>query len=118
LQSFEVGKLCAALESLVLRKRLIGTRADITSRISDIFEKFTASNKNIYQILDRVSFLKSTTDPRWHFWNNESLEQSLQGELNHTIAKYILWKYETYLVEVHGANGEGKVEIHHNEQPR
>jgi Protein of unknown function DUF262/Protein of unknown function (DUF1524) len=104
LQSSEIGKLCAALECLVLRKRLIGTRADLTSRISDIFEEFTEESKEIQKIIARVELLKRTTEPRWLFWNNESLEQSLQGEINHALAKYILWKYETCL-EKNGNNG-------------
>jgi len=40
----EIGELCSSLESLVLRHRLIGTRADLTSRINDVFEEFTESN--------------------------------------------------------------------------
>ena len=104
LEPAEIGKLCAALECLVLRKGLIGTRADITSRINDVFEEFTESNKSIFFILCRVSYLKKTTDNRYHFWNDDFLRQSLQGGIDHGIAKYILWKYETYL-EKEGNNG-------------
>lgn len=104
LQSSEIGMLCKSLECLLLRKRLIGTRADIIARVEDVFKKFTETNKSIEQIIARVELLKKTTEPRWLFWNNESLEQSLQGELNHSVAKYILWKYETYL-EKDGKNG-------------
>lgn len=40
----------------------------------------------------------------WSYWNNTALENSLQGGLNHTIAKFLLWKYENYL-ESNGKSG-------------
>ncbi len=93
----EIGNLCSSLESLVLRHRLIGTRADITSRINDVFEKFTESTKDISPIIDRINLLKTTTDWWWAYWNNDKLKESLQGGINHSVAKYILWKYENHL---------------------
>ncbi len=93
----EIGKLCSSLESLVLRHRLIGTRADITSRINDVFEEFTESKKNISPIIERIEWMKTTTDRWWAYWNNERLNESLQGGINHSVAKYLLWKYEIHL---------------------
>ena len=100
----DIEQLCSSLENLILRHRLIGTRADITSRINGVFEKFTESNKNIQPIIERVEMLKITSEWWWAYWNNEKLEESLQGGLNHGIAKYLLWKYETHL-EQQGKNG-------------
>ena len=93
----EIGKLCSALESLVLRHRIIGTRADITSRLSDVFEGFTKDNKDISPIIERIEKLKTTTDWWWAYWNNDKLKESLQGDINHSVAKFLLWKYEIYL---------------------
>lgn len=93
----EIGKLCNSLESLVVRHRLIGTRADITSRINDVFEKFTESNKDITPITARIEWMKTTPDWWWAYWNNDKLKESLQGGINHSVAKYLLWKYEIYL---------------------
>jgi hypothetical protein len=92
------------LENLILRHRLIGTRADITSRINDVFEKFTERNKDISLIIKRIDWLKTTSDWRWAYWNNERLRESLQGKINPSVAKYLLWKYEVYL-EQQGKNG-------------
>jgi Protein of unknown function DUF262/Protein of unknown function (DUF1524) len=98
LQSDEIGKLCTSLEHLVLRHRLIGTRADITSRINDVFEGFKQSTKEIQPILDRIELMKIASEPLWWaYWNNDSLRKSLHDEMNHPIAKYLLWKYEIYL---------------------
>ncbi len=93
----EIGRLCSSLESLVLRHRLIGTRADITSRINDVFEKFTEDRKDISPIVERIEWMKTTTDWWWAYWNNDKLRESLQGEINPTVAKYLLWKYEIHL---------------------
>ena len=95
----EIGKLCSSLESLVLRHRLIGTRADITSRMNDVFEKFTKDNNDILPIIERIEWMKTTTDWWWAYWNNDKLNESLQGDINHTVAKYLLWKYENYLID-------------------
>ncbi len=93
----QIGKLCSSLESLVLRHRLIGTRADITSRINDVFEKFNESNKDTSSIINRIEWMKTTDDWWWAYWNNDRLKESLQGEINHSVAKYLLWKYEVHL---------------------
>lgn len=98
----EFRKLCVSLESLVLRHRLIGTRADITTRINGVFKGFTKDNPSIDPIIEIIDSLKNTDDWWWSYWNNKQLEYSVQGWINHGTAKYILWKYENYL------RGQGK----------
>lgn len=93
----DTGKLCASLESLALRHRLIGSRADIRSRINDEFQDYTDNNKDMRPIINKVESLKTASDYWWSHWNNEKLEGSLQGGINHGIAKYLLWKYENHL---------------------
>ena len=100
----EIGKLCSSLETLVLRHRLIGTRADIAPRINQVFRSFTESNKDISPIIARVDSMKMTTDWWWAYWNNEKLKESLQGEINPAVAKYLLWKYEVH-IEHQGEGG-------------
>lgn len=104
LSTNDIGTLCASLEDLVLRHRLIGTRAHITSRINDVFKKFTENNKDIHPIIERIKWMKTTSEWWWAYWNNRKLEESLQGKINHSIAKYLLWKYEIYL-EQQNENG-------------
>lgn len=100
----EIGILCSSLESLVLRHRLIGTRAEITSRINDVYEEFLQENKDIAPIVEHIDYLKNTTNLWWSYWNNENLTSALQGAVNHPVAKYLLWKYEVYL-EKQGKDG-------------
>jgi hypothetical protein len=96
--------LCNKLESIVLRDRLIGTRADITSRLNDVYQKFTFEKSDITPINIRIDWMKITPDWWWAYWGNKELERSIQGGINHSTAKYLLWKYENYL-ESQGKSG-------------
>ncbi len=91
--------LCNKLETIVLRHRLIGTRADITSRLNDVFQKFNYENPDINPIVIRIDWMKTTDDWWWSYWNNNELKHSIQGGINHSTAKYLLWKYENFLEE-------------------
>lgn len=101
-----INSLCKSFESIVLRHRLIGTRADITSRLSSVYQNFTLENTNIEPIIGRIENLKNVDSSNWwwSYWNNEQLLNSIQGKINHSTAKYILWKYEHYL-KIHGKKG-------------
>lgn len=100
----QINQLCNKLESVVLRHRLIGTRADITSRLNGVYKEFTADNPDINPIIDRINWLKVTQDWWWAYWNDTELERALQGGINHQTAKYLLWKYENHL-ENQGKSG-------------
>src|SRR5690554_1187374 len=100
----QINQLCNKLESVVLRHRLIGTRADITSRLNGVYKEFTADNPDINPIIDRINWLKVTQDWWWAYWNDTELERALQGGINHSTAKYLLWKYENHL-ENQGKSG-------------
>lgn len=111
-------KLCTSLENLVLRHRLIGTKADIRSRINDEFEKFIESNKDIQPIIERIEMMKTTSEWWWNYWNNKNLEESLEGGLNHEVARYVLWKYENYLRRMKSSERDanyGKIFLRFNE---
>lgn len=102
----DINELCKQFESVVLRQRLIGTRADITSRLNDqVYQKFTIQNPYIKPIVEHIEkWIKNVSSDSWWwaYWNNKELERSLQGQLHHSTAKYLLWKYENYL------EGQGK----------
>jgi hypothetical protein len=100
----DLGRLCGFLESVVLRDRLIGTRADLTSRLNDVFQKFTQDNSDIRPIADLIDHLKIATDLWSAYWNNGAFAMSLQGGMDHALGKYLLWKYENHL-EKQGNDG-------------
>lgn len=99
-----INQLCSKLESIVLRHRLIGTRADITSRVNDVFQSFTEEKQDIKPIIDRIDWMKKTGGDSWWwaYWNDTEFERSIQSAIPHSTAKYLLWKYENHL------EGQGK----------
>lgn len=98
LNSDDLNKLCGFLENILLRSKVIGTRADLTSRINDVFNKFDGSQESLEKICSLVEKLKTDTDYWWNHWNNRRFEEELQGNINYSLAKYILWKYENFLL--------------------
>ncbi|MBK8330150.1 MAG: DUF262 domain-containing protein [Bacteroidetes bacterium] len=106
LQKSDLAQLCSGLESLVIRHRLIGTRADITSRLNDVYQKFKEDNSTIKPIIERIEWMKNVGSDSWWwaYWNNREFERALQGGVNHSTAKFLLWKYENHL-ESQGKSG-------------
>lgn len=95
-----IGQLCMSLESLVLRQRLIGTRAELITRIDGIFKEFTNEKNSIQPILNQVNMMKVSEEDWLSYWNDGELERVIQGGLNHTVAKFLLWKYENSLKDL------------------
>lgn len=52
----------------------------------------------------------------WAYWNNTEFEKSLQGGINHSTAKFLLWKYENYL-EGLGKSGYSQTRFDKIESP-
>lgn len=98
----ELCRLCLGLESLVLRHRLVGTRAEISTRINDVFVSFNGENPSIDPILEQIEKLKTAENWWFAYWNNAALEKAIQEKIQPATAKFLLWKYENYL------NGIGK----------
>jgi hypothetical protein len=92
-------EFCKSAESLILRHRLVGTRAYLESRLNDVYQNFTSQNPNVNPIIDLISELKTTKDGWWAYWNTDKLDEAIQGSIDPKIAKYILWKYENHLQE-------------------
>lgn len=105
LSTLDKARLCEALECILLRHRLLGTRAELNSRLNDVYQEFNNDNKSIEPIVSRINDLKISNEWWWNHWNNESIEYVLNSNINnHHLAKILLWKYENYL-ESQGANG-------------
>jgi len=101
----EIEQLAKSLGDLILRDRIIRTRADLRSRLNDVFKDFTSS---IEQIINQIEYLKKTTVWWDAYWNDDMLKNAVEGnwESNlHGTAKIILWKYENYLIEKEGKAG-------------
>lgn len=94
-------RLASSLESIFVRARIIGTRADLTSRLNDIFQKFDG---DVEPIITRIDWMKKQ-DGWWGYWNDKEFECSLQGWIRHDLGKILLWKYENYLIQSEGKLG-------------
>jgi len=103
----QINELCKSLESILLRHRLISTRANIVSRLNEKYQKFTLENHDIQPIIEHINWLKNDVPKDswwWNYWSNIEFEQALRGNVYHTTAKYLLWKYENHL-ESQGKKG-------------
>ena len=89
--------LFRALEHIILRKKLIGDRAVLESRFNGVYKNFVDST-SVAKIINHINWLKTTKDGWWNYWNNGKLEESIQYGINHNVAKFVLWKYENYLL--------------------
>lgn len=97
----DMDKLCVALESIIVRNNVIGTRAILTSRLNDVYQQF---NDSINDIINRISWMKKQ-EGWWVYWNDVEFKRALQGYINPYQAKYLLWKYENHLIEKEGKAG-------------
>ncbi len=101
----EIERMAKALGDLVLRDVVIKTRADLRSRLDGVFKSFSTS---IEEIIERINYMKDTTDWWWAYWNNDTLKNAVESNWYsnyHSIAKIILWKYENFLIEKEGKAG-------------
>lgn len=98
-------RLANSLESIFVRHRVISTRADLTSRLNDVFKEFDG---NIEPIISHIDWMKKQ-DGLWGYWNDNELERTLQGWIKPDIAKILLWKYENHLIQAEGKLGYSPV---------
>ncbi|ULQ61060.1 DUF1524 domain-containing protein [Brucepastera parasyntrophica] len=93
----DICKFCSIAEILVLRHRIIGTRANIVSRLNDVYQKFTEKNLSIEPIIKRIEWMRNVKNWWWSYWNDKHLKEAINGWIEPSTAKYILWKYENFL---------------------
>lgn len=94
-------KMLSAIESISIRHAIIATRADLISRLNDIYKRFSS---DVSIIINHLEWMKSQNG-WWGYWNDTEFNRSLQGEINHHNAKILLWHYENYLITCVGKNG-------------
>ena len=91
----DLNQLTQALESILLRNRVIGTRAELISRLNNVYQTF---NGNVAPVIGRINWMKRQNG-WWGYWSDEEYKRALQGEIQHELAKILLWKYENHLIE-------------------
>lgn len=113
----DISFLCNSLENILLRNRLIGTRAILTSRMNGVYRDFTIDNPSIKPIIDLINYMKTANDGWWDYWNNNELKKSIQYYIRPSTARYILWKYENFLKERDGEKGYKSLRMDSIEKP-
>lgn len=99
---YDISRMAKALGDLVLRDSIVGTRADMRSRLKDVFEKLSKSPDDV---IGRINWMKTYENWWWGYWNNDELRNAASGNWNsnwHWVAKVILWRYENYLISLSG----------------
>ena len=87
----KIAKLLHLLEILAFRYYLIGSRAEINSRLSDIIRSFNGDLKNL-----RDMFMKKMNDS-W-YWSDTRIRDFLNGYMyENPVLHYLLWEYEDSL---------------------
>ena len=83
--------------SLICLGRLAEVMPFIISRLNDVYQEFTADNPDIEPTIERIVWMKTVKDWWWAYWNTKHLEEAINGGIEPSTAKYLLWKYENYL---------------------
>ncbi len=104
----DMQKLVKALESIFIRHSVIRTRADLRSRLNDVYKNFNkGENKGrIEPIIERIEWMKDLPEGgSWGYWCRSVFERMLSGGMPRDVAKFLLWKYENHLRAVEGNAG-------------
>lgn len=89
--SNKLDQLYHFLEILVFRYRLISSRADINSRLTEALRNFNGDIEAL-----RVN-VKNKFNAEGH-WNDQRYKQSLMGWMyDNPVLHYLLWEYEDYI---------------------
>lgn len=87
----KMGQLYKLMESVTFRVKVIGSRADFNSRMSDLIRSFTGDVDQLAK--DMAAKLNSTP-----YWSAAVLKQRLEGYMyQHSMLSPILWEYESSL---------------------
>lgn len=90
----DLNKLVEALEVIFLRHRIIGTRADLRSRLNFYYQEMERDPQGVVHYIEALK-----TSEGWEgYWNNDELIRCLNMGMNHSVAKILLWKYENALI--------------------
>lgn len=90
----DLERLAGALESIFVRHMVVGTRAELTSRLNGKFKEF---NGKVEPIIKHIKWMKAQTQGWWRYWSNEEFSRALDRVTDHYEAKKLLWLYENLL---------------------
>lgn len=87
-----------AIESILLRHKIIGTRARIEERLEEEFRNFSAETVgDVIKKIYRLEKGEKEGEWWWNFWRNSSFETALTRRLSEELTLHLLWRYENLL---------------------
>ncbi|WP_172437674.1 DUF262 domain-containing protein [Acidithiobacillus marinus] len=93
----EIGQLSRALESIILRDKLIG-EGDLHVVLGDVFSRFTKADNDLSPIITQIDWMKTADHSLFGSWSNSKLHELLQHwSPDEHLATFLLWKYEMLL---------------------
>ena len=91
-----IGTLCNSLETLFLRQLVIRRSAIMSNRLNGVFQRFTG---NIEETVVLINWMKNPNDWWFQYWDDAQFDEALNGWIEERTAKFLLWKYENYLLD-------------------
>lgn len=114
----EIKRMAKSLGDIVLRNKIIQTRADLHSRLNDVFKEM---EKSVENVIKRIDYLKKPDHWWWGYWSDDNVRATASdsnwGTNYHRLAKIILWQYENFLISTKGKSGYKPISYHSIENP-
>ena len=85
------------LENLLIRNRVITTRKRLSVKLDEIYQSLLANGYNF--IKDIIRNINKQFKNKDFTWSNNEFIKFLDNEMSHPTAKFLLWKYENYLLK-------------------
>ena len=87
-----------ALDSLLLRAKVIGTRADLNTRLNDVFKSMDQEN-GLQKVVEHIQWMKDNHGGWWYYWDNQQFANALNSTwFEPATAKILLLCYENHLI--------------------
>ncbi len=88
-----------ALDSLLLRAKVIGTRAELNTRLNNVFRSMGQEN-GLQKVVEHIEYMKGTPDWWWSYWDKRQFTNALNSTwFEPATAKMLLLCYENHLIK-------------------
>ena len=87
-----------ALDSLLLRAKVIGSRAYLNTRLNNVF-RFMEQENGLQKVVEHIEYMKGTPDGRSSYWDKRQFTNALNSTwFEPATAKILLLCYENHLI--------------------
>ena len=91
-------EMIEALDSLLLRAKVIGTRAELSTRLNDVFKSMEQAN-GLQKVVERIEYMKGAPDWWSSYWDKQQFATALNSTwFDPNTAKILLLCYENHLI--------------------